>query len=199
MTKFDNFGARDPLVPALDLEDFGPEFKGYAESAAKQRGMLSHSVRAMAHADEMAIKARGFLSAAANGGSLDPELTILIRLLVSNLNSCVYCATHQIKKITKMGVSVEKIDNINAFMTHPVFSNDERAALEFSAALTQDSANIPDDVCERFTSAYNPQQRVEITFVAAGMGMLNRFNDGLRLPIDDDFTDLARSISESLL
>ncbi len=192
MSKFETLLARDALVPPLELDAFGPKFRKMSEKTAKEVGWLSNSVRAMAHADDMAAAARTFLNFAGTGGSLDPELTILVRLLVSNLNTCVYCSSHQMKKIIKMGVDEEKMKNIHDFDTHPAFSAEERAALGFAKALTLDSANIPDDVCQRFVEAFSSQQRVEIALATAAMDVLNKFNDGMRIPIDDDAMELAR-------
>jgi alkylhydroperoxidase family enzyme len=184
------------LVPLLELDDFGPAFKGMSEKTAKKVGRLSNSVRAMAHADEMAAAVRTFLGNASTGGSLDPELTILIRHLVSNINTCVYCSSHQLAKLIDMGVSAEKIENIHDYPTHPAFSEQERAALDFAKALTVDSANISDAICERFTANFNPRQRVEIALATAAMDVLNKFNDGMRIPIDDEAIDLARQAAK---
>ncbi|MEX2450336.1 MAG: carboxymuconolactone decarboxylase family protein [Rhodospirillales bacterium] len=196
MNKFDITMAREPLVPLLELDDFGPAFKGMSEKTAKKVGRLSNSVRAMAHADEMAAAVRTFLGNASTGGSLDPELTILIRHLVSNINTCVYCSSHQLAKLIDMGVSAEKIENIHDYPTHPAFSEQERAALDFAKALTVDSANISDEICERFTVNFNPRQRVEIALATAAMDVLNKFNDGMRIPIDDEAIDLARQAAK---
>ena len=196
MTKFDAALARQSLVPLLDIEDFGPTFRGMSEDVAKRIGRLSNSVRAMAHADDMAFATRTFLNFAGTGGSLDPELTILIRHLVSNLNMCVYCSSHQLKKITSMGVDSEKVENIKDFDTHPAFNETERAALRFAQALVEDSGNIPDEVCDRFVDAFTPQQRVEIALATAAMDVLNKFNDGMRIPLDDESIDMAKIAAE---
>ena len=139
----------------------------------------------MANSDELAFTTRQFLATVAKGGTLSVELTILIRLVVSNLNACIYCSTHQTRSLIKLGVPKEKIENIHSFETHPAFTENERIALQFAAALTKDSSNIPDEICERFTDAFTPTHRTEITLVAAAMGMLNRFNDGLRIPLEN--------------
>ena len=197
MSKFDAVLARKPLVPLLEIDDFGPGFRGMSEDVAKRVGRLSNSVRAMAHADDMAVAARTFLNFAGTGGSLDSELTILIRHLVSNLNTCVYCSSHQLKKIISMGVQADKVENIQDFETHPAFSAEERAALGFAKALTQDSANIPDDICDKFEAAFTPQQRVEIALATAAMDVLNKFNDGMRIPIDDSAMEMAQLAADN--
>jgi AhpD family alkylhydroperoxidase len=196
MSRYENFATRECLVPLVDMEDFTPDYKKLAEESIQKTGRLTNSAKAMAHSD-LALIARTFFSTVAGGANLGSEFALLIRLLVSNLNTCVYCSTHQTKSLVKMGLTQEKIENVHAFKTHSAFSERERAALEFAMALTLDSANIPDDVCERFTATFTPEERVEITLVASAMGMLNRFNDGLRVPIEEAAQDTARSVANS--
>ncbi|MDB3952444.1 carboxymuconolactone decarboxylase family protein [Alphaproteobacteria bacterium] len=197
MSKFENFSARECLVPLVEIEDFSPAFAELAERSIQKYGRVSNSARAMANSDNLAVTARSFLSDIWTGGSLGLELAYLVRLIVSNINTCVYCSTHQVKALAKMGMTKEKIENIREFRSHPAFSERERLALEYGAALTQDSANISDEIAARLVAEFSPEERVELTIIAAGMGMLNRINDGLRVPIEDASRDTAEAVAAS--
>jgi len=197
MSKFEDFSARECLVPLVEIDDFSPTFAKLAERSIQKYGRVSNSARAMANSDDLAGTARSFLSDIWTGGTLGLELAYLVRLIVSSLNTCVYCSTHQIKALVKMGMTEEKIENIHDFRTHPAFSERERVALEYGAALTQDSANISDEIAARFVAEFTPEERVELTIVASAMGMLNRINDGLRVPIEDASKDTAEAVAAS--
>ena len=197
MSKFENFMTRDCLVPLIELEDFTPAYKTLAEENIKRTGRLANSAKAMAHGEELALAARTFFTVVGAGGSLGPELALLIRLVVSNLKSCVYCTTHQVKALVQMGLTEEKIKNIHIFETHPAFSKEERVALAFAAALTLDSSNIADDICARFKATFSPKQRVEIALVAGAMAFFNGFNDGLRVPMEEGALDVAKAVADS--
>jgi len=197
MSKFENFMTRDCLVPLIELEDFTPAYKTLAEENIKRTGRLANSAKAMAHGEELALAARTFFTVVGAGGSLGPELALLIRLVVSNLKSCVYCTTHQVKALVQMGLTEEKIKNIHSFETHPAFSKEERVALAFAAALTLDSSNIADDICARFKATFSPKQRVEIALVAGAMAFFNGFNDGLRVPMEEGALDVAKAVADS--
>ena len=158
---------------------------------------MANSAKAMAHGEELALAARTFFTVVGAGGSLGPELALLIRLVVSNLKSCVYCTTHQVKALVQMGLTEEKIKNIHIFETHPAFSKEERVALAFAAALTLDSSNIADDICARFKATFSPKQRVEIALVAGAMAFFNGFNDGLRVPMEEGALDVAKAVADS--
>ena len=197
MDKYEDFSSRECLVPLVEINDFSPAFAKLAERSIQKYGRVSNSARAMANSDDLAVAARSFLSDIWTGGSLGLELAYLVRLIVSNLNSCVYCSTHQIKALVKMGIDEEKIQNIHDFRAHPAFSARERLALEYGAALTQDSANISDKIAAGLVAEFSPEERVELTIIAAGMGMLNRINDGLRVPIEDASKDTAEAVAAS--
>jgi len=197
MSKFENFMTRDCLVPLIELEDFTPAYKTLAEENIKRTGRLANSAKAMAHGEELALAARTFFTVVGAGGSLGPELALLIRLVVSNLKSCVYCTTHQVKALVQMGLTEEKIKNIHIFETHPAFNKEERVALAFAAALTLDSSNIADDICARFKATFSPKQRVEIALVAGAMAFFNGFNDGLRVPMEEGALDVAKAVADS--
>jgi len=197
MGKYEDFSIRECLVPLVEINDFSPAFAKFAERSIQKYGRVSNSARAMANSDDLAVAARSFLSDIWTGGSLGLELAYLVRLIVSSLNSCVYCSTHQIKALVEMGMDEEKIQNIHDFRVHPAFSNRERLALEYGAALTQDSANIADEIAAGLVAEFSPEERVELTIIAAGMGMLNRINDGLRVPIEDASKDTAEAVAAS--
>ena len=157
MGKFEDFSARECLVPLVEINDFSPAFAKLAERSIQKYGRVSNSARAMANSDDLAVAARKFLSDIWTGGSLGLELAYLVRLIVSSLNSCVYCSTHQIKALVKMGIDEEKIQNIHNFRAHPAFSARERLALEYGAALTQDSANISDKIAAGLVAEFSPR------------------------------------------
>lgn len=195
MSRYENFATRDCLVPLVEMEDFSPAYKIIAEEAIKRTGRLANSAKAMAHGGDLAAATREYFGKVGTGGSLGKELTLLIRLVVSNLNTCIYCSTHQVKALEKMGLVREKIENAYAFETHPAFSERERAALGFAAAMTQDSANIPDEICERFCAEFTEQERVEIALVACAMGVLNKFNDSMRVPLEEPSLETAKKVA----
>ena len=68
--------------------------------------------------------------------------------------------------------------------------------LAFIDGMTRDASNIPDTVAKNFVDAFSPKERVEISIVAAAMGMLNKINDALRIPIENEVIDQALAVPE---
>lgn len=179
----------EPLVPIPTLDDLSPSFQERARRATVLLGVPVNSVLAFAHFEELGGAARDFFSAAMTLGSLSREFRLLIRLAVSNANACRYCTAHQRHQLIQLSVPEAKMVAINK--GGDGLAPDERAAVRFAQAMTFDASNIPDDVATDFVTQFPPRERIEIVIVAAAMGMLNKCNDSLGIPLEAAFESLV--------
>ncbi len=191
MSETSKYPATEPLVPMIEVENMSPRMREAAERALKRAGRVPNSARALANGGDLGAAARTFFEEALVTGSIDRELRLLVRYKVATTNNCVYCSTHQLNFLSKGGTDADKLKAIHDFASDPAFNDRERAALAWADAVTRDASNIAPDVAERFVAAFSPQERAEITIIAAAMGALNRFNDALRVPIEDAVADIA--------
>ena len=183
--------SNEPVVPLLELEDFPLDCREAAENIQKRSGRISNSQRATAHAGQLSATTRSYLEQTWHQGSLSRELRALIRYKVSNANFCRYCTAHQIGYLKRFGVSDTQLHDLNRLSESPEFTREEKAAMNFAEALTRDSANIPLEITDEFKECFSPQQRVEIAIVASAMSMLNKINDSLNVPLEDDFLEFT--------
>ena len=179
------------LVPMIEVEDMSPRMREASERALKRAGRIPNSARALANAGDLGAAARSFFEEMLVTGSIPRELRLLVRYKVATINNCVYCSTHQLNFLTKDGADRDKLAHIHDYSTHPAFDERERAALAWADAVTRDASNIAPAVVDCFVANFSPQERAEITIIAAAMGTLNRFNDALRVPIEDAVADIA--------
>jgi len=182
--------AVEPLVPVVPYEELSPAFQTRSQAARERLGVQVNSLHACAHAEELGGAARDFLSAAMILGSLSREMRLLIRLAVSNANECRYCTAHQKHHLLGLGTAAPKI----AAAGHPesaALNPRERAAVRFAQAMTIDAGDIPDEIAVEFAEQFSPQERIEIVIVAGAMGMLNKINDSLRVPLESEFEALV--------
>ncbi|MBT55631.1 MAG: hypothetical protein CMF72_19805 [Mameliella sp.] len=182
---------REPVVPLVEIENFQGEMRGMAERAIERSGRVPNQARAMANHPVLGPIYRRFFEDLFRDSQLPQELRFLIRYKVSTLNLCLYCSAHQINYMTKLGIDRDKISNIAASDTHPAFSNRERVALAIAEAVTLDAANIPDSLIEEFRAQFSAQEMVEVTVVSGAMGFMNKVNDALRIPVEDEAIDLV--------
>ena len=61
----------------------------------------------------------------------------------------------------------------------------------FAQAITLDASGVPADVYADFIREFTPQERIEVAIVATSMGMLNKLNDALRVPLESEFEALV--------
>jgi alkylhydroperoxidase family enzyme len=70
-------------------------------------------------------------------------------------------------------------------------SSRERAAVRYAQAVTIDAGGISPATYADFIQHFTPQERVEVTIVATAMGMINKCNDALRIPLESEFEALV--------
>ena len=80
-------------------------------------------------------------------------------------------------------------------MDSPLFDGRERAAILWAEHVTLNTAKARDDVFEEVHRQYSPAEVVELTMVITYFNMRNRFQDALRIPLEDD--GRVESISDS--
>jgi AhpD family alkylhydroperoxidase len=71
--------------------------------------------------------------------SLDGQLAQLVRLRVAQINNCTYCLDVHYTAARRAGVAQAKIDTLTAWWETRLFTDAERAALQYAEALTRAS------------------------------------------------------------
>ncbi len=80
---------------------------------------------------------------------IEPELSQLLRLRVSQINNCTYCMNLHYEAARKLGILRAKIDTLTAWWETDLFNPAEQAALAYAEALTRVADT---DVAHRFES-----------------------------------------------
>ena len=81
-----------------------------------------------------------------------------------------------------MGLSTEKILALPEFATSPLYSEAERAALEYADAMTITGRDVSDELFARLRRHYGDDALVELTAVIAWENSSSKFNRALRVP-----------------
>src|SRR6516164_4509403 len=172
----------DPIVPIPSFEELSPAFQARARHGRERLGVNVNSLHAFAHSEELGGATRDYFESVAKLTELPNELRLLIRLAVATANQ-----RHQ---LAGLGVSEEKMAAIWKPDTDEL-SPRERAAVRFAQAITLDASGVPADVYADFIREFTPQERIEVAIVATSMGMLNKLNDALRVPLESEFEALV--------
>ncbi len=105
---------------------------------------------------------------------LERPLLELIRLRASQINGCAYCLDMHTKDARALGESEQRLYLVSAWRESPFYTDRERAALEWTEAVTLvNESHVPDDVYERVKQKFTPEELVNLT---AAIAMINTWN-----------------------
>jgi alkylhydroperoxidase family enzyme len=81
-----------------------------------------------------------------------------------------------------LGVSDEKILALPDYATSPLYSEAERAALEYADAVTLSDRDVDDALFARVRRFYDDDALVELTAIVAWENASSKFNRAFRVP-----------------
>lgn len=115
---------------------------------------------------------------------LEPSLLELVKIRASQLNGCAYCLDMHTKDARALGETEQRIYALSAWRETPFFTDRERAALEWTEALTfVGRTRAPDDVYERVREHFDEAGFVALTFAIATINAWNRLAPAFRIPV----------------
>jgi AhpD family alkylhydroperoxidase len=106
--------------------------------------------------------------------SLDPALAQLLRLRVAQLNPCSYCLILHTQAAHDTGMSAVKIAHLASWRESTLFSEQERAALAYTEALTIFDQLAFAAAHTRLSSLFDEQGIAEVASVVINMNVWTR-------------------------
>ncbi|MGB2932115.1 MAG: carboxymuconolactone decarboxylase family protein, partial [Methyloceanibacter sp.] len=98
---------------------------------------------------------------------IDPALRSLVTVRVSQINTCVFCVDLDSATLMKRGVSLEKVEALEAWRQSNLFDRREQAVLDYAEAMTQSDLHVKDEQVERLRSYFDDDGIVELTGLIA--------------------------------
>ncbi len=117
---------------------------------------------------------------------LDERLLDLVRMRASQINGCAYCLDMHSKDARANGETEQRLYGLDAWREAPYYSARERAALEWTEALTLVSeTHAPDDVYERVREQFSEDELVHLSLAIVAINGWNRLNIAARTAAGD--------------
>ena len=120
-----------------------------------------------------------------NQAGVTSELKRLIGYVSSHAAGCQYCQAHTIRSAQRHGSSDERLEAIWEFRSSPLYTDAERAALEFAIAASSIPNAVDDEITSNLHKYWDDGEIVEILGVTALFGYLNRWNDSMGTTLED--------------
>ncbi|MCU0928545.1 MAG: carboxymuconolactone decarboxylase family protein [Burkholderiaceae bacterium] len=177
-----------PLVDPLPA-DHDPEVERLAAFFAGTLGFAPNSVLTMMRRPAIA-RAFTELNRAVmqNHGRVTGELKRLIGHVASTAAGCRYCQAHTIRGAARFGeregADARRLDAVWLYATSPLFTDAERAALDFARAAASVPGDVTPEIAQRLRAHWDDGEIVEITGVVALFGYLNRWNDAMATELE---------------
>ncbi|RKT54896.1 carboxymuconolactone decarboxylase family protein [Saccharothrix australiensis] len=106
----------------------------------------------------------------------------LLRLRCSRINGCTYCIRLHSGQALEAGEGPERVEAVDAWRTHPAFSEVERSAFALAEAVTLvHDGHVPDDVLHKAIRDFGPAGAQQLIWVALVINSFNRLAIGMRL------------------
>ena len=120
---------------------------------------------------------------AVDNSGLERSLLELVKIRASQINGCAFCVDMHTKDARVSGETEQRIYALNAWRETPFFTPRERAALEWTEAVTRVAdTRIPDDVYEAVRAHFEEAELVSLTFAAIVINSFNRLAIASRAP-----------------
>jgi AhpD family alkylhydroperoxidase len=127
-------------------------------------------------ASPAAIKAMLGLEERIGKSSIEKSLAELVRLRASQINGCAFCVDMHTADARKGGETDRRLATVVTWRETPFFTDRERAALEWTEALTLISHDhVPDAVWEAVRPHFGDEELVDLTLLISAINAWNRF------------------------
>ena len=126
---------------------------------------------------------------------LPPETVMLIREQVARTNICLFCIDIGRSFTIKASMNEAKFDALEQYRTSPLFTDAERAALDYVTELTKNKT-MGLDTFSRMARHYSERQICEIVWLVATEHVYNLTNIGLNIH-SDMLCDISRKNRQS--
>ena len=113
--------------------------------------------------------------------TIEEKLLHLIKLRASQINGCAYCIDMHSLDARALGDTEQRLYALNAWRETPFFTPRERAALEWTEAVTLVSqTHVPDDLYEAARKEFTENELVDLTYAVATINAWNRLAISMR-------------------
>jgi AhpD family alkylhydroperoxidase len=122
-----------------------------------------------------ALKAMYAMEKYLHQSSIEPMLMHLVKLRASQINGCAYCVDMHSKDLLAGGETIQRIYGLNGWRETTYYTERERAALEWTEAVTLiGETHAEDELFDATRKVFSEQEIVDLTWVIATINAWNR-------------------------
>ena len=167
--------------------DHSPDLKDAFAAYTRSLGFIPNSMLILQRKPKI-VKAMAQLTASIwePDGEVGRDFKRLVAHVASRAAGCQYCMAHTAGGALLLGVDEKKVAAIWDFRVSPLYSEAERVALDFAIAAGGQPNGVTEEMFAEMRRHWNETQIVEIAAVVAVFGFLNRWNDTMATPLEQE-------------
>ncbi len=167
--------------------DRNPDLKDAFAAYTKSLGFIPNSMLILQRKPKI-VKAMAQLAASIwePDGEVDRAFKRLVAHVASRAAGCQYCMAHTAGGALLLGIDPKKVEAVWDFRTSPLYSEAEKVALDFAIAAAGQPNGVTDAMFAEMRKHWNETQIVEIAATVAVFGFLNRWNDTMGTPLEEE-------------
>jgi uncharacterized peroxidase-related enzyme len=175
-----------PRIAPLPAEH-SPELKEAFAAYTKSLGFVPNSMLILQRKPKI-VQAMAQLAASIwePQGEVERGFKRLISHVASRAAGCQYCMAHTAGGALLLGVDPKKVEAVWDFRASPLYSEGEKVALDFAIAAASQPNGVTDEMFAQMRKHWSETQIVEIAAVVAVFGFLNRWNDTMGTPLEEE-------------
>lgn len=130
------------------------------------------------------MAALGRLEGYVRRSGLEGPLLELVKMRASQINGCGYCLDMHSKDARALGESEQRLYVLPAWREAPFYSERERAALEWTEAVTLVAeSDVSDELYGRVREQFSEKELVDLTMAVLAINSWNRLAISFRTPV----------------
>jgi 4-carboxymuconolactone decarboxylase len=154
---------------------FGPRMMKKLTGRLPQNGDGLEPLQIWAHQPKMMMGMGKFNQAIRKGKAVDERTKNLIELKGAQMIGCEYCVDLGSQICRNSGLSDEALLALPRYQSSDLFSDREKAALDYTVAVMRTPVEVTDELFTRVRSYFDERQLVEITALLTLVNV-DRFN-----------------------
>lgn len=113
---------------------------------------------------------------------LEPALRSLVIVRVSQINWCAFCVDLNSATAIERYVAQAKLDALSDCANSPLYSEREKVALAYAAAMTHSERKVDDALMARLKVQFDDDAIIELTALIGFQNLSSKFNAALGVP-----------------
>jgi uncharacterized peroxidase-related enzyme len=171
-------------VRDVDIDEVPEDIRPTYARFAGEYGPFLNQVKVFAHRPPAVKHLMGLLLDLAEEALLPKRYLEIVLVVVSKLNECRYCVAHHAPRLVDQGLAPESVANILE-PDCPGLDEVDRLVRDYAVQVTTKPQYMRDAIFDELKKHFTEAEIVELTLRTALCGFFNRFNDALRIGMED--------------